>query len=64
MKTGHPGTFLPSPKTVSRDIELAFDTCQLQVDQLLWVCFDLLNVIISSTSVQDHPGKVHFATDT
>ena len=47
MKAGRPGTSIPSQKTVSRDIHLAFEKCRLRVDQILQVRhrFDLLNII-------------------
>jgi hypothetical protein len=37
MKAGRPGTSIPSQKTVSRDIQLAFNNCQLRIDKILRV---------------------------
>ncbi|KAH9045980.1 hypothetical protein EDB84DRAFT_1265619, partial [Lactarius hengduanensis] len=47
MKAGRPGTTIPSQKTVSRDIQAAFDKCRLRVDRIL----------------KGHSGKINFATD-
>jgi len=35
MKAGRPGTSLPSPMTVARDIKLSFDTCRSRIDKIL-----------------------------
>ena len=37
MKAGRPGTSLPSPMTVSRDIKAAFERCQECIDTILKV---------------------------
>ena len=37
MKAGRPGTTIPSPMTVSRDINSAFERCRERVDQILKV---------------------------
>ncbi|KAG6913790.1 hypothetical protein DXG01_004289 [Tephrocybe rancida] len=47
MKAGRPGTTLPSPSTVSRDIKAAFERCHERIDGIL----------------RNHDGHVHFATD-
>ena len=41
MKAGHPGTTIPSPMTVSRDIKSAFERCHERIDQILKVCLHL-----------------------
>ena len=35
MKAGRPGTSLPSPMTVARDVKLSFDTCRSCIDKIL-----------------------------
>jgi len=37
MKAGRPGTSLPSPITVSRDIKAAFECCRERIDTILQV---------------------------
>ncbi|KAG6821833.1 hypothetical protein H0H92_000600, partial [Tricholoma furcatifolium] len=37
MQAGRPGTSLPSPTTVSRDIKAAFKACRVQIDKILKV---------------------------
>jgi hypothetical protein len=44
---GRPQVSIPSPITVGRDIASAFAKCQTRIAKLL----------------QDHPGRLHFATD-
>jgi hypothetical protein len=39
MRAGRPGTAIPKQKTVSRDIQVAFEKCRLHVDQILRVRF-------------------------
>ena len=39
---------LPSAMTISRDIQSSFTLCRARIAKLL----------------RDHPGKIHFATDT
>ena len=48
LMTGHPHLKVPSPNTVRRDIKAAYRKCWERIVKLL----------------QDHPGHVHFATDT
>ena len=38
MKAGRPGTTIPSPMMVSRDIDTAFERCRERIDQILKVC--------------------------
>jgi hypothetical protein len=38
MKAGCPGTSLPSPMTVSRDVKAAFERCRECIDNILKVC--------------------------
>jgi hypothetical protein len=38
MKAGRPGTTIPSPMTVSQDIDTAFERCCECIDQILKVC--------------------------
>ncbi|KIL63556.1 hypothetical protein M378DRAFT_79508, partial [Amanita muscaria Koide BX008] len=47
MKAGRPGTSLPTPMTVARDVKLCFETCRVRIDKIL----------------KEHLGHVHFATD-
>ena len=47
LTTGHPHLKVPSPSTVRRDVKAAYLKCHEQITKLL----------------QDHPGRVHFATD-
>ncbi|KAL1700069.1 hypothetical protein EV121DRAFT_214924, partial [Schizophyllum commune] len=47
MRSGRPHTDIPSPRTVSRDINACFDACRARIDQLL----------------KDHPGLIHITTD-
>jgi hypothetical protein len=47
MKAGRPGTSLPSPMTVSRDIQLSFDKSRKRINTLL----------------NEHKGLLHLATD-
>jgi hypothetical protein len=37
MKAGRPGTSLPTPMTVGRDIELSFEKCRERIDKILKV---------------------------
>jgi hypothetical protein len=37
MKAGRPGTSLPTPMTVSRDIKAAFECCRERIDTILKV---------------------------
>jgi hypothetical protein len=39
MKTGHPGTSIPSPWTVVRDVKLVFERTREQLDKILKVRF-------------------------
>jgi hypothetical protein len=39
MQAGRPGTSLPCPSTVSRDIKAAFKICRERIDELLKVSF-------------------------
>jgi hypothetical protein len=48
LTAGRPKLEIPTPTTLRRDIRAAFDNCQDRVAKLL----------------QDHPGRLHFATDT
>jgi len=41
MKAGRPGTTIPSPMTVSWDIDTAFERCRECIDQILKVCLHL-----------------------
>ncbi|KAL1697786.1 hypothetical protein EV121DRAFT_219079, partial [Schizophyllum commune] len=47
MKSGRPHMEIPSPRTVSRDIEACFKVCRTRIDQIL----------------KDHPGSIHITTD-
>jgi len=47
LTTGHPHRKVPSPSTVRRDVNAAYLKCRERIAKLL----------------QDHPGRVHFATD-
>ena len=48
LLTGRPATQLPSAMTISRDIQTSFALCRDRIAKLL----------------REHPGKIHFATDT
>jgi hypothetical protein len=37
MKAGRPGTSLPSPMTVARDVKILFDKCRSRIDKILKV---------------------------
>lgn len=37
MKAGRPGVSIPSQRTVSRDIQSAFEKCRLRIDRILRV---------------------------
>lgn len=37
MKAGRPGTSIPSPSTVARDIKVAFEGCRQHIDRILRV---------------------------
>lgn len=46
MMAGRPSTSIPSPKTVSRDIKLAFERSRQRIDKIMKVC---TNCVISSS---------------
>lgn len=37
MKAGRPGTSIPTPVTVSRDIKISFEKCRERIDKILKV---------------------------
>ena len=39
MKAGRPGTSIPTPMTVGRDIKLSFEKCRERIDKILKVHF-------------------------
>ena len=47
MKTGHPGYYIPSKVTVSRDVKNVFAKCRQRIAKML----------------QEYDGKLSFATD-
>ncbi|KAF5377290.1 hypothetical protein D9615_006461 [Tricholomella constricta] len=47
MKSGRPGTYIPSPSTISRDVKLVFEKTRQRIAKIL----------------QKHDGKLNFATD-
>ncbi|KAH9957491.1 hypothetical protein BC827DRAFT_1137886 [Russula dissimulans] len=47
MKTGRPGTMIPSPMTVSCNIKIVFERCRERINKIL----------------KEHLGHIHFATD-
>jgi hypothetical protein len=47
MKTGRPGYYIPSPKTVSRDVKKVFANVRNRLAKML----------------RDHEGKLNFSTD-
>ena len=47
LTAGHPQMSLPSQSTVARDVATSFEKCQARISKLL----------------QEHPGRLHFATD-
>ena len=63
LSAGRPTIDLPSGQTVSRDIKACYSKCQARIDKLLQVCYTEL-LRCSLTLSKDHPGRLHFATDT
>jgi hypothetical protein len=45
MKAGRPGTSIPTPITVGRDIKLSFEKCRERIDKILKVRL-IFNVIL------------------
>ena len=41
MKAGRPGTSLPTPATVARDVKLSFKRCCERINKIIMVCFNL-----------------------
>ena len=37
MKAGRPGTSIPTPMTVARDVKLSFEQCRERIDNILKV---------------------------
>jgi hypothetical protein len=63
MKAGRPATYIPSQYTVSRDIKILFEISRQRIDKLLKACQGLLSTWQVAHFLQDHKGKIHFATD-
>ena len=65
MKAGRPGTSIPTPVTVARDVKLSFEQCREHIDKILKVSFIsypclMLTILIH---LQEHSGRIHIATD-
>lgn len=66
MKTGRPGYHIPSPETVSRDVKAVFMRVRKRIAKMLRVIirfFVLSNDDLLLSSLQEHKGALHFATD-
>ena len=65
LMAGHPSIDLPSTTTISRDIKTSFEKCWERIAKLLQVHQTVLNILqLLILFHQEHPGHVHFATDT
>jgi hypothetical protein len=64
LMAGRPSIQLPSNFTISRDINATFEKCQQHIAKLLQVCLSINNICTVTNYIpQEHPGRVHFATD-
>jgi hypothetical protein len=46
MKAGRPGTSLPTPVTVGRDVKLSFEKCRERIDKILKVLHLAFNIMM------------------
>ena len=49
MKTGRPGMYIPSPSTVSRDVQLVFENARTRIATILQVSLQLLDIYLGIT---------------
>jgi hypothetical protein len=49
MKTGRPGMYIPSPTTVSRDVQLVFENARTRIAKILQVSLQLPDVYLGIT---------------
>lgn len=65
MKTGRPDYYIPSARTVSRDVKEVFIRCRERIAKVLHVCelVDQLRVGQKVITYQKHNGALNFATD-
>jgi hypothetical protein len=48
MKAGRPGTSLPTPMTVARDVKVSFEVCRKRIDKILKVNSTLFFCILTN----------------
>jgi hypothetical protein len=65
MKTGRPGYYIPSPSTVSRDVQMVFVRTRQRIARMLQVSEGSRQTVLERelTNIKEYDGKLNFATD-